>query len=327
MQLFKDFSRVFGAPAFIEPYLHFFATEEEMRLVVALGDRSLTAEEIASLLKKPQGDAKGLLEMAYQRQVLDRGEKDGAVRYRVGSFYDRLDNFCKFGNYYVLPKKTRDRLDQWCFEEYLKRNHYFEKVLQGEPDYRDCHNEYVLLLDEVEDMIDAAPVVRLLPCNCKMLADRCDHSREVCLILDPKRISDRTGGRDLSREEAKELVRKLDREGLMHTGGPPDWRDQGPGVICNCCACCCYPFRAARQLGTHGKWPRSRYLADYDRTKCLFCGLCARRCHFGAFYFDGTKIEKDGKQKASVSFNPELCWGCGICANACSSGAISMKKR
>ncbi|WP_227764410.1 4Fe-4S binding protein [Zhaonella formicivorans] len=314
MQLLEDFGKIFEAPQFIWPYLYFFATEQEMKLVVAMGKESLTCRDIAFRLSTSEEETRGILEEAYLRYILNKESKDSTVYYSAGTFYKRLNNFCLFGNFYVIPKKIRKKLDEWCFAEYLKRNDNFKKVIAAEPEYDACHNEWIFLLHEVEEMIDRASTIRVLPCDCKMLADNCDHSREICLYFAPELISDRTGGRELTKEEAKELVRKLDREGLMHTGGPPDWREKGPSVVCNCCGCCCYPFRAAKKLGTKGKWPKSRYVAEFDREKCRLCGLCAKRCYFGAFTFDGNEI----------SFNPELCWGCGICAGTCSGKAITM---
>lgn len=325
MQLLEDFARVFQAPDFVKPYLHLFATGEEMRLVVMLDGKSLTGEEIAALLQKSPAEMAAFLDQAFQRRILNRESEGGKTLYRAATFYDRLDHYAKYGNYYVIPRKVRKKLDEWCFEEYIKRNDYFKKVLDNDPEYEKCHNEWVLLVHEVEEMIDAAASVRVLPCNCKMLADNCDFSREICLQLEQK-PGGRTEGRELTKEEAKRLVRKLDREGLMHTGGPPNWKEAGPGYVCNCCACCCYPFRAARRLGTKGKWPKSRYVARYDREKCHYCGLCTKRCHFGAFYQDGTEIEKDGIVRKNVAFNPDLCWGCGLCANACPGRAITMER-
>lgn len=295
-----------------------------MRLVVALGQKCLTRDELAPIWPDP-GELDDLLARAYQHQIIDREFRDGVSRYRVSCFYDRLDNFAKFGNYHVVPRKVRQQLDEWCFTEYLKRNDSFQQVFSETAESAKCHNEWILLLSEVEAMIDRVTVVRVVPCNCKMLADRCGHSREICLILDRSQVNDRTGGRDLTGAEAKNLVRRLDREGLIHTGGPPDWAEAGPGVVCNCCTCCCYPFRAARQLGTKGKWPKSRYVACYEPARCRSCGLCTRRCPFGAFSL--AKAEKAaGQNRREIRFNPELCWGCGICANNCPGGAITMVK-
>lgn len=285
-------------------------------MVVALAQESLTVTDLAVRLLVPEKELFSLLEAAYQHHIVNKEDKNEVVYYSAGSFYHSLNYFCLFGNYQVIPKKIRQKLDEWCLAEYIKRNDNLKKIIEEDPEYDDCHNEWILLLDEVEEMIDQAPSIRVLPCDCKMLADKCAHSREICLYLDPQYITDRTGGRELSKNEAKQLVRRLDKEGLMHTGGPPDWREKGPSVVCNCCGCCCYPFRAAQKLGTKGKWPKSRYIAEYDREKCLQCGLCARRCYFKAFTFENK----------ATAFNPDLCWGCGICASACRGGAISMIK-
>ena len=317
MSLVEDFSVVIESPEFITPCLHFFATPEEMELVVLIGREERPA---------PPGVERALLDQAYKRYLLDRGEKEGFLSYTAGSFYNVLKHFALFGNYHVIPRPIRRQLDAWDFAEYLRRNDNFQKVIDTRPDYDACHNEWVLLAGEVEEMIDAATAIRLLTCDCKMLADNCSHSREICLILDQRLVSDRTGGRDLDRQEAKELIRSLEKEGLMHTGGPPNWREAGPSVVCNCCGCCCYPFRASRLLGAKGRWPRSRFVAAHDPALCTACGLCVKRCHFDAFRFSSEAAEPAAGAAAArrVSLDPGLCWGCGICASACPAHAIRM---
>ena len=58
--------------------------------------------------------------------------------------------------------------------------------------------------------------------------------------------------------------------------------------------------------------------------KCGQCGKCVRRCHFDAFYHDGTKTLVDGKHRKTVQFDPLKCWGCGLCATTCPDDAIAM---
>ncbi|MGB4043156.1 MAG: hypothetical protein WBK18_04575, partial [Thermacetogeniaceae bacterium] len=193
----------FQVPEFAKPYLHHFVTEQEIELVIKIAGNSLTRDQIASLFESSP-DIDNLLEQAYQRYVINKEGKDGTVYYRISDFYSRLDDQSKFGNYYVLPQKIRQQLDEWCYLEYLKRNNHFKVVVDNDPNYENCHNDLILLLSEVEEMIDAAEKIMVLPCNCKMLADNCDRPREVCLFFDGH-ITDRTKGRLLSREEAKEL--------------------------------------------------------------------------------------------------------------------------
>ncbi|WP_371371705.1 ATP-binding protein [Sporomusa aerivorans] len=324
MSLLQEFCSVFAVPGFIIPYLHFFVTAEEMQLVIILSKEPSHTEAIAARMGKEAAETAALLAGAYQRCIIDKENNAGTDYYIAGSFYNRLKKFCQFGNYHVLPRRIRKELDAWDFDEYVKRNNYFRQVLAHDPEYENCHNEWILLLAEAEAMIDAASAIRVLPCDCKMLADNCDHSREICLVLDEKRLSDRTGGRELSKEEAKQLIRRLDQEGLMHTGGPANWRESGPQVVCNCCTCCCYPFRAGQKFGTKGRWPKSRYLAVYHAERCVQCGLCVRRCGFEAFIFAEEQGEKVASITNQVAFIRERCWGCGLCANACPAHAIEL---
>jgi len=175
-------------------------------------------------------------------------------------------------------------------------------------------------------MIDAATHIVVQPCDCRRLDQNCDRPVETCLWLDAGALEalDRGYGRRLTRAEARDLVRRADRAGLMHTADS-EWRSRGLHAICNCCACDCYPFRAARKLGSKGIWPRSHYVAAYDRERCDLCGACVKRCHFDAFHHDGSTVEVSGKARPGVAFDPESCWGCGLCANTCPANAIVMK--
>jgi NAD-dependent dihydropyrimidine dehydrogenase PreA subunit len=67
-------------------------------------------------------------------------------------------------------------------------------------------------------------------------------------------------------------------------------------------------------------------MAVHDRSECNLCGACVKRCHFNAFYHDGTWLEVDGEARKNVVYDADECWGCGLCANTCVSEAIIMKR-
>jgi len=52
--------------------------------------------------------------------------------------------------------------------------------------------------------------------------------------------------REITKEEAKEILRKCHSNGLLHTiiKCREDFY-----AMCNCCSCCCVPFRLSKQYG------------------------------------------------------------------------------
>jgi len=327
MVLFDEFVEAFDVWEEAWPYLPLMVDEEEMRFVVAAQGRDATVEDAASLLGIPAKQAAALLRRAYERHVVDKVVEAGITKYAPGVFWHRLDQFAKYENWDDIPAEDRRRINRRFLDEFIARHRVnVERMIQGlDPDCEPPNDE-VLLLNAVYEMLRAATHIVVQPCDCRRLGQNCDRPVDTCIWLDDAALEalDRGHGRRLTREEAVSLVRQADKAGLMHTADN-NWRRRGLHAICNCCACDCYPFRAAQELGSKGIWPRSRYVAVHDAERCNLCGACVRRCHFEAFYHDGSVVDIDGRSKKDIVYNPGRCWGCGLCANTCPSEAIAME--
>ena len=59
--------------------------------------------------------------------------------------------------------------------------------------------------------------------------------------------------------------------------------------------------------------------AQFDETKCNFCGRCARVCPYNAI------TDANKKEKRYPTFVEAACAGCGTCAAECASDAITMR--
>jgi ferredoxin len=327
MTLTDEFIEVFDVWEEARPYLHLMVDQDEMRLVVALQGRAVTVEEAADLLGILPERAADLLRRAYERHVVDKVLDEGVTHYKPGTFWHRLDHFAKFENWDDIPAADRQRINRRFLDEFIaKHRANVERKMQGLAAENALPNDTVLLLHEVEEMLAAATHIIVQPCDCRRLGQNCNRPVETCIWLDDAALAalDRGHGRRLTTEEAKDLVRWADSKGLMHTGDS-EWQTRGLHAICNCCACDCYPFLAAQELGSKGVWPRSCYVAVHDVERCNLCGACVKRCHFAAFYHDGETVEIGGKTKKNVVYDPERCWGCGLCANTCPSEAIVME--
>jgi ferredoxin len=324
--LIDRFTVVFDIWEPARPYLSLIVDEDEIRLVVAMDGLELEIQQIAKRLGITENEAIGLLEKAYSRCVVDKVAEKGSVRYKAAEFYDRLDHFAKYENWHDIPAKDRQQINRRFLDEFIARHKdNIKRKIQGLEAENALPNDTVMLLCEVEEMIHAAEDIVVQPCDCRKLGGNCDKPVETCIWLDEgaRDALDRGHGRRLTRQEAIDLLRWTDKKGLMHTADSA-WRERGLHAICNCCACDCYPFTAAQELGTKGVWPKSHYVAVHDLEACNQCGACVKRCHFEAFYHDGGIVEVDGKQKQRVLYDLEKCWGCGLCANTCPEGAITM---
>lgn len=300
--------------------------ENEMRLVVGIAHQHLSLKQVADILALSHKEAADLLGKAYSRCIVDKLVEKGVTKYKISDFYACLDHFVKYENWHAIPADDRKIINQRYFDEFISRHkENVERKVQGLEAENALPNDTVMLLSEVEEMIEAATDIVVQPCDCRRLGENCNRPVETCIWLDEgaRQALDRGHGRRLNKDEAIQLLRWADKKGLMHTADS-EWHERGLHAICNCCACDCYPFRAAQKLGTKGVWPKSHYIVDYNANLCNQCGACVRRCHFEAFHHDGSIIKVDGKNKKGVAVDIEKCWGCGLCANTCPQGAIKM---
>lgn len=328
MTSWQRFARAFGVWEEARPYLPVMVDQDEVNLVLALDERAATVQEVAERLELGLGEAEALLWQAYGRHIVDKEVEGESVRYGPGRFDHFLDYFAKHGAWDQIPPQARQALDRRFLNQFISQQRpKIEAMRRGLAVDESPPNDTVLLLAEVEEMIEAATHIVVEPCDCRRLGQNCERPVETCIWMDDLALEalDRGHGRALTRAQALDRVRWADKRGLMHTGDA-EWRARGLGAICNCCACDCYPFRAAQVLGSKGIWPKIRHVAVYDPDRCNQCGACVRRCHFQAYFYDGSHVTIEGKQLAQVRFEPQRCWGCGLCANSCPSDAIVLAR-
>jgi NADPH-dependent glutamate synthase beta subunit-like oxidoreductase/Fe-S-cluster-containing hydrogenase component 2 len=91
----------------------------------------------------------------------------------------------------------------------------------------------------------------------------------------------RTGrGREITREEAFEIIRRAEENGLMHQ--IPNLDGSGKThAICNCCGCSCLSLRTASMF-KNVDMVRSNYVSHVDKDKCVACGECVENCPVNA---------------------------------------------
>jgi ferredoxin len=172
---------------------------------------------------------------------------------------------------------------------------------------------HVLAFEDVQDIIENARNITVTKCTCRLTSRKCDKKLEACLQIN--RGADynlaRGTGRQLTKQEALDLVRQCEEDGLIHVVINKQDVDQ---FICNCCPCCCQTMPVLIKHNISVIEP-SRFAAQVDPDLCSSCGTCLDRCYFSA-------ITQENEETAKV--NPEKCMGCGLCQVTCPSEAISM---
>jgi MinD superfamily P-loop ATPase containing an inserted ferredoxin domain len=283
---------------------------QEILLIESLEQDFFTAAEARQALQTGTGDlwmmdrVNALLTSAYQRGVIQLADET-QTRYKIGSFYTRLDIFAisEPDSYLALPREIRIALDQWYFESYLNR------LAPGSPAPT---ADQVVTLRQAKDYLDSiSGQIWLNRCDCRTLAGNCDLATDVCISFRSgiNTFSHRGWSTPVTKEQAKKVLERADQAGLIHT--------VNPGGICNCCGDCCYLFRAQRARQSNPVWPAAPSIAAFHPESCADCGLCIERCHFEAFE------RKDG----TIQYHPDLCRGCGLCSETCPAGAIDIVER
>ncbi|MEG0772067.1 FAD-dependent oxidoreductase [Clostridium sp.] len=148
--------------------------------------------------------------------------------------------------------------------------------------------------EEVSKYLNENTIFSVSDCSCRtsreVMGEGCGHLKEdMCIQLGhAAEYYIRTGrGREITREEAFEIIKRAEENGLMHSIPNTD----GPGkthAICNCCGCSCFALRIANMF-INPDMVRSNYVSQVDKDKCVACGECVENCPTGALKL-GQKI-------------------------------------
>lgn len=141
--------------------------------------------------------------------------------------------------------------------------------------------------EEVSKYLNDNTIFSVSDCACRVsrrvMGEGCGHlAEEMCIQMGhAAEYYIRTGrGREITREEAFEIIKKAEENGLMHQ--IPNLDGSGKThAICNCCGCSCLSIRTAGMF-KNSDMLRSNYVSSVDKDKCVACGECVTVCPVNA---------------------------------------------
>ena len=254
-----------------------------------------TVEELARRCKKDVAFVQQQLDKLMVAGVARQREVDGQICYYYPIWVPGIMEG-------ILA--NREQCDQYpdlgaCFEEYTRRRlevlvptlnsgkagMSFMRVM---PVMSAIENDSrTASYNEVATLIENATAISVGPCSCRrarrLMGEGCGHLEEdMCMYLNENAINySNTGAHRLvSKEEAYEILRRAEDNGLVHEiNQTPGFEDAT--AICNCCGCSCFALRIAEMFRSKNAI-RSNFVARVDKEKCVACGQCVENCQTNA---------------------------------------------
>ncbi len=187
----------------------------------------------------------------------------------------------------------------------------------------------ILPYEEVVKVLDSHDLFCVATCPCRHRKnvdpewDNCEHSDKHCMHFGElaRYMIDQGMATELTREEAREDLKKAADDGLVH--GINNWQE-GVDTICNCCQCCCMWFESYHKLNHKGSLDPSNYRVAVTPESCIGCGLCVKRCPMDALSLEDSDVV-DNKEGKAVVADIERCIGCGVCVHKCPSKSLVLE--
>jgi len=251
-------------------------------------DTPRTVEEIAKRCKR---------DLDFTREQVEKLQATGVVRFKL------IDGVKKY--YYPIwvpgimegflaNREQCDRLPILgeCFEEYTRRRMkpllpfvdrgmIFMRILPVEKAIQNSTRR--ASYDELSYLIENATAISVGPCSCRrsrrLMGEGCGHLEDdICMYLnDNARTFVENGFHHyITKEEAYEVLRRAEDNGLMHEVNQTDGWDH-VNAICNCCGCSCFSLRIANYFQVP-EAIKSNFVAEVDKDKCVACGQCVENC-------------------------------------------------
>ena len=325
---------------------------EEAALLTGMPFKGVNLEDLAEMKQMDPMDLRHRMDTMAEKGQVFRTVKGDTVRYSLndaffvdyrGAFWpgrddERTKAIAPLANQYFY----HGLWDQW--------NHTRYKGLRTLPIQGTIEDtREIMPYEEVVKVLDQHDYFTVSHCPCRHRKNvdpgypESEYPMEVCLHFGRlgHYIVENNMGREISREETEEILRKSAEAGLVH--GMANMQE-APDTICNCDLHCCLMFEAFHKLKhTEGMAP-SNYLVRINRESCIGCGLCVKRCPMEALHLEDSleakgrvtvietadeKGKKELKNKSGKvsAVKPDWCIGCGVCAYKCPSKSLVLEKR
>jgi len=296
--------------------------------------RGKTLEELAKVKQMDAAELGPLLDALAGKGVVYRGGQGKSIRYGLNdSFFTLLRSSFWPGGTDEISKTAAPLVNRYFYDGFFDQ-------------YADAHTKGLRTLpvegtiDDTRQFLPYEDVVKVLesqehfcvatcPCRHRKKLDPdspdCRHPTEVCLHFGnlAHYMVEQGLGREITREEAREILAKAADSGLVH--GVTNWQ-QDVDTICNCCKCCCMWFDAYHVLNHSKSLDTSNYIACTNAETCEGCGLCVKRCPMEALRLEDSP-ELDNKTGKVAVLDRELCIGCGVCVHKCPTKSLVLERR
>jgi NADPH-dependent glutamate synthase beta subunit-like oxidoreductase/NAD-dependent dihydropyrimidine dehydrogenase PreA subunit len=168
--------------------------------------------------------------------------------------------------------------------------------------------------EEVSKYLNDNSIFSVSDCSCrtarKVMGEGCGHlSEDMCIQMGhAAEYYIRTGrGREITREEAFEIIKRAEENGLMHQ--IPNLDGSGKThAICNCCGCSCLALRTASMF-KNVDMVRSNYVSHVDKDKCVACGECVEHCPVNALQLGQKLCAIKPVQPKKIETPRDMEWG------------------
>lgn len=270
---------------------------------------------IAKRAKLPLEEASQQLEALALKGLINRMEAEGkpplylASQYVVGIWEAQVN--------------TLDKELALLMEEYgpaLISEAWKKPQLRTIPVKQSLNSELkVMTYENAEELLGKVKKCVVAPCICRkeyqLLGKGCDKPMETCLVFNSAaNYYLRNGlGREISREEALEILKQADKAGLVLQ---PTNAKKIVNICC-CCGDCCGVLRVLNTFPKPAAMVSSAFSAVTTPDRCTGCGICQERCQMQA-----VQLSDD-----IAVVNTDRCIGCGLCVSTCPADAIALVRK
>jgi Pyruvate/2-oxoacid:ferredoxin oxidoreductase delta subunit len=307
-------------PEFYELASELF-TPEEALVATAMPKGFSTAEQLAPTLDKSKEEVAATLETMTSKGLLLAISMNGTETYSLPPFVPGI-----FEYQFLRGTSTeRDRKLAKLIRAYRQAIN----AVQGIPkisfpttrvipiDEKIEAGSTIHTYDQMSAHVESADPISVATCFCRHEAelidpdDSCGAPNEVCMSfgIGARFIIERGMGREVSKQEALEILKKSEEAGLVHCSVNRQQLD----FVCNCCADHCEILEVALAQPKPGLALNSGFQPKLDPDACNACEECVETCPSTALAMS----EEDVPQ-----LDLDRCFGCGVCATTCPTEAF-----